>query len=156
MRSIWRGTRVKLRAVEPDDWVSFDAWNGDDFTARRSSEIGFPQSKASVKQWTEKIAASKPDNDGFRWMIENLAGEAVGTIVTHSCDRRVGSFMYGLVIGADHQRHGYAREAVQLVLRYYFEELNYQKVTVDVYDHNRASQRFHESLGFFFYVSVSS
>jgi RimJ/RimL family protein N-acetyltransferase len=56
--------------------------------------------------------------------------------------------MYGLVIAAAHQRRGYAREAVQLVLRYYFEELNYQKVTVDVYDYNEVSRRFHESLGF--------
>lgn len=148
MRSIWQGTRVRLRAVEPADWEYFFAWSDDDVTARRSSEIGFPQSREAVKQWTEKVATAKPEHDHYRWIIENLEGQAVGTILTHSCDRRVGSFMYGLVIAAEHHRRGYARDAVQLVLRYFFEELNYQKVTVDVYDYNLVSQRFHESLGF--------
>lgn len=148
MRNIWHGTRVRLRAVEPADWEHFFAWSGDDYTARRGSEIGFPQSREAVKEWAAKAAIAKPENDHFRWIIENLDGQAVGTILTHSCDRRVGSFMYGLVIAAEHQRRGYAREAVQLVLRYFFAELNYQKVTVDVYDYNLASQRFHERLGF--------
>jgi RimJ/RimL family protein N-acetyltransferase len=148
MRSIWQGTRVRLRAVEPGDWESFFAWNDDDFTARRSSEIGYPQSREAVKEWTAKVATAMPENDQFRWIIENLEGQAVGTIITHNCNRRVGSLKYGLVIAAEHHRRGYAREAVQLVLRYFFEELNYQKVTVDVYDYNLASQRFHESLGF--------
>lgn len=147
MRSIWQGARVRLRAVEPGDWESFFAWNDDD-TARRSSEISFPQSREAVKEVAAKAATAKPENDQFRWVIEDQAGQAVGTVLTHSCDRRVGSFMYGLVVAAEHQRRGYAREAVQLVLRYFFEELNYQKVTVHVYDYNLASQRFHESLGF--------
>lgn len=148
MRSSWQGKLVRLRSVEPGDWEIFAAWSGDDFTARRSSTIDFPRSRESIKQWAEQAATTKPDDDTFRWMIETLAGEAVGTILTHSCDRRVGSFMYGLVIAAEHQRQGYAREAVQLVLRYYFEELNYQKATVQVYDYNHGSQRFHERLGF--------
>lgn len=148
MRSIWQGTLVRLRAVEPADWESFFAWNDDDLTARHGYEIAFPQSRAAVKQWTEQAATAKPENDRVRWVIESREGQAVGSIVTHSCDRRVGSFMYGLTIAAEHQRRGYAREAVQLVLRYFFEELNYQKVTVDVYDFNLASRRFHESLGF--------
>ena len=148
MRSIWQGTRVRLRGVEPGDWETFAAWGGDDFTARRSFEIDFPMSREWIKQRTEKTAVARPENDCFRWLIETIDGQPVGTINTHGCDRRVGSFSYGLVIAAAHQRRGYAREAVQLVLRYYFEELNYQKVTVDVYDYNEASRRFHESLGF--------
>jgi RimJ/RimL family protein N-acetyltransferase len=148
MRSIWQGTRVNLRPVEPDDWVTFDAWNGDDFTARRSSSIGFPESKEAVRQWVAKVATAGPDNDHYRWMIENQDGQAVGTILTHTCDRRSGNFRYGLLIGAAHHRRGYAREAVDLVLRFFFEELGYQKVTVEVYDFNLPSQRFHERLGF--------
>jgi RimJ/RimL family protein N-acetyltransferase len=35
-----------------------------------------------------------------------------------------------------------------LVLRYYFQELRYQKVTVRVYSFNDASIRLHEKLGF--------
>ncbi len=42
----------------------------------------------------------------------------------------------------------YASEAIVLVLRYFFEELRYQKVTVTVYSFNAPSIRLHESLGF--------
>lgn len=148
MRSIWQGTRVKLRPVEPDDWVTFDAWNGDDFTARRSSAIGFPESKEAVRQWVARVATTAPDNDHFRWMIDIHDGQTVGTILTHSCDRRAGTFRYGLLIAAAHHRRGYAREAVHLVLRFFFEELGYQKVSAEVHDFNHGSQRFHEHLGF--------
>lgn len=148
MRSIWQGSRITLRPVEPDDWAIFDAWNDDDFSARHSSEIGFPESKAAVRQWVTTVATTPPDNDQARWIIETRDGEAAGTIVTHGCDRRVGTFRYGLVIAAAHHRRGYAREAVHLVLRYFFQERNYQKVTVEVYDFNLPSQRFHEHLGF--------
>jgi RimJ/RimL family protein N-acetyltransferase len=37
---------------------------------------------------------------------------------------------------------------VNLVLRYYFRELRYQKCTVQVYDFNDASIALHERLGF--------
>ncbi|MDQ3695614.1 MAG: GNAT family N-acetyltransferase [Chloroflexota bacterium] len=139
---------MRLRAVEPGDWETFFAWNDDDFSARHSSSITFPESREAVKRWTEQVATSEPANDRARWAIENLTGELVGTITTHTCDRRAGTFMYGLVIAAAHQHRGYAREAVQLVLRYFFEELGYQKVTVHVYDFNLPSQQFHERLGF--------
>lgn len=148
MRSIWQGARVRLRPVEPDDWIAFDTWNGDDVRARHSSAIGFPESRAAVRQWVAHAATAGPDNDHFRWMIENTDGQVVGTILTHTCDRRAGTFRYGLLIDAAHQRRGYAREAIHLVLRFFFEELGYQKVTVDVYDFNQASQRLHERLGF--------
>ena len=37
---------------------------------------------------------------------------------------------------------------MRLVLKYYFEELRYQKVTVPVHADNAASIAFHENLGF--------
>ena len=43
---------------------------------------------------------------------------------------------------------GYAREAVTLLLRYYFRELRFQKVTILIYSFNARSIRFHERFGF--------
>ena len=43
---------------------------------------------------------------------------------------------------------GYAGEAIRLVLGYFFDELGYQKCTVDVYAFNTQSVRLHEKLGF--------
>ena len=146
--SIWQGERVRLRAIEPSDWETYFAWNQDDEQARGVSNIPFPQSAEAVRQWAQQEATRKPEGDAFRFVIENETGEVVGDLTTHHCDARVGSFSYGITIRREHRRNGYAAEAITLVLRYYFQELRYQKATVSVYSFNEASARLHESLGF--------
>ena len=148
--SIWQGKRVRLRAIEPADWAVYFAWNQDDDQARGVSNIPFPQSQEAVRQWAEHEATRKPEGDAFRFVIENEHGEMVGDLTTHHCDPRVGCFSYGITIRREHRRNGYAAEAIALVLRYYFQELRYQKATVSVYSlkFNEASARLHEKLGF--------
>jgi len=148
--SIWRGHRVHLRPVEPDDWRRFAEWGRDDLVSRAAYVVGFPASQESVRRRTEQTATDEPSNDHFRWVVVPLAGddEPVGTINTHSCDRRVGSFSYGVAIASDAHGRGYGSEAIRLVLRYYFDELGYQKAQAHVYEFNDASRRLHERLGF--------
>jgi RimJ/RimL family protein N-acetyltransferase len=145
---IWEGRRVRLRGVEPADWETLYDWGHDTESSRHSYEIPFPQSRAGVRQWAEQTALSAPQNDAYRFQIENLAGELVGTLNTHTCNVHYGTFSYGLAIRAEHQRQGYASEAIVLALRYFFRELRYQKVTVEVYSFNEPSIRLHERLGF--------
>ncbi len=149
MTSIWHGSLIRLRAVEPDDWRYFFEGDEDTDFGRWTYYIPFPVSQEWAKKWTADLAAApQPANHEFRWVIENLAGEFVGTINTHGCDARVGVFHYGLAIRRAHWRKGYAREAVTLVLRYFFTELRYQKVNVEVYSFNAPSAHFHRALGF--------
>lgn len=147
-KSIWRGTRVRLRAIEPGDWTAYFAWNADDDQARSLYHVPFPQSAESVQQWAQRESARAPEDDAFRFVIENERGEVVGNLATHDCDHRFGTFSYGISIRGEERRQGYAAEAILLVLRYYFQELRYQKVTVSVCSFNEASIRLHEKLGF--------
>lgn len=144
---IWQGQRVRLRGVEPRDADVFFTWRDSDL-GRFANYVEFPHSYEATRKHFEKMATAEPKDDAFDFIIENEAGEVVGIINSHTCDRRVGSFMYGLAIGTEHRRQGYASEAIWLLLRYFFEELCYQKVTANVYSNNEASQRLHEQLGF--------
>jgi RimJ/RimL family protein N-acetyltransferase len=146
--SVWQGAHVRLRAIEPSDWEAYFAWNHDDEQARGLDAIPFPQSREAVRRWAETEATKETVGDDFRFVIENEAGAIVGDITTHHCDRRAGTFAYGVSIRREHRGKGYASEAVALVLRHYFEELRYQKVTVGVYSLNEPSIRLHEKLGF--------
>jgi RimJ/RimL family protein N-acetyltransferase/ADP-ribose pyrophosphatase YjhB (NUDIX family) len=146
--NLWAGQLVRLRAVEPRDWEAFHANDLDTESQRNGWSIQFPRSEAASKEWAEREAKAEPLGDNVRFAIENLQGELVGTLNTHSCNPRAGTFSYGLVIFRPHWRKGYAREAIQIVLRYYFGELRYQKVNAQVYSFNEASARLHESLGF--------
>lgn len=146
--NIWQGERVRLRAIELEDWEIFNQWDLDSETARDCYHIPFPKSQEAARKWAHELSLAEPQNDVFRFVIENLAGEVVGTLNTHGCDARNGTFRYGLAIRSEYQRQGYASEAIRLVLHYFFQELRYQKVIVDIYAFNQASLKLHERLGF--------
>ena len=146
--NFWQGQVVRLRSIEPSDIQHFIRWNLNSERARYIDFVWPPVSQVSLMEWVEVQSRRKLEDDSFHWIIEVNDRTAVGSISTHDCNSRVGTFSYGVDIAPEHQRKGYAREAIRLVLKYYFEELRYQKVTVPVHSDNEASLRLHERLGF--------
>lgn len=146
--NFWQGEKIRLRAIEPSDVECFIYWNLDSERARKLDFVWSPQSKTSLQAWVDEQSRRKMENDTFHWIIENNDAIPVGSISTHDCNPRYGTFSYGIDIASEHQRKGYAREAIRLLLKYYFEELRYQKVTVPVHSDNEPSIRLHEALGF--------
>ncbi|OBZ07765.1 MULTISPECIES: GNAT family N-acetyltransferase [Bacillales] len=148
IKNIWSGRKVRLRAIVPADWEWFHQNDYDSECARASDMVHFPRSEDGTKAWAEHQAAKAPDGDNVMLAIETLEGELVGSISTHSCDPRYGTFKYGTAIFREHWRKGYAAEAIMILLRYYFEELRYQKVTAHIYAFNEGSIALHKRLGF--------
>jgi RimJ/RimL family protein N-acetyltransferase len=146
--NFWQGELVRLRGVEPSDAAVFFAWNADGEMARALDFVWPPVSQAQVAREVEEQSQRKLEHDSFTWVVEDASGMAVGSIRTHTCNPRNGTFSYGVSIAREHQRKGYATDAIGLVLRYYFQELRYQKVNAQVHGHNRASMALHEKLGF--------
>jgi RimJ/RimL family protein N-acetyltransferase len=144
----WVGASIRLRAIEPPDWETYFAWNQDDEMARSLYAIPLPQSREAVKRWAEQESIQKPEGDDFRFILEEKTGVVVGDLTIHGCQRRSGTFAYGISVKKEHRRKGYATEAIILALRYYFQELRYQKVNATVNDFNEPSVRLHEKLGF--------
>ena len=149
MPNIFQGQLVRLRAVEITDWEVHYQWNLLETDAGRfGDEIWFPQSREAVRTWAEQEAQRGIENDEFRFQIERLDGALVGTINTHSVNRRCGTFGYGVAIMPQHRRCGFAAESIRLVLDYYFHERRFQKANAEVYGFNEPSIRLHERLGF--------
>ncbi len=143
--NFWRGEKVRLRAIEQRD-LDDPPEEPDSWIERANSEIGFPV-------WREReqtdFAALREQKDGaFFWQIDNLEGVNVGCIGTFECDARVGAFKYFIIIKRPFWRRGYGSDAIKIVLRYYFRELRYQKVTSNIHAFNEPSLRLHEKLGF--------
>ncbi|MBN1284633.1 MAG: GNAT family N-acetyltransferase [Anaerolineae bacterium] len=147
-KNVWEGKLVRLRAVEPEDWQFHFEWNQLSEMSRSLDQVWFPQSRAAVRQWAEETALKRPEGDCFHLEIETLDGRLVGCISAHSCNPRAGTFSYGVAIAPQYQRRGYASEAVRLVLRYFFQELRYQKVNASVHDFNAPSIQMHVRMGF--------
>ncbi len=146
--SYWEGVNIKLRALEPTDAEFFFQLQQDTERNRLLDFLHPPHSRAALEDWVREKAKREFKNDAFQWLIETLAGDPVGSIATQTCNSRDGTFSYALDVAREHQRRGYAGEAIVMVLRYYFQELRYQKVNVATQSDNAATIALHEHLGF--------
>ncbi|MFC9279120.1 GNAT family N-acetyltransferase [Streptomyces collinus] len=153
MASSWTGERVRLRAIEPDDWSAFKRLADEE--GRPGSRLDLPRSAESLRVWAQEqaVAGSGDDrtrlDDRFRLVVESTAaGEWVGTVGTHHTSPRSGRFEFDVAIAADHRRQGYATEALVLLLRFMFAERRYHKCLATVFAHNEASLALTRRLGF--------
>lgn len=148
MPNFWQSNQIRLRAIEPTDAETFHHWNEDSDRARFLDFLWPPASLAATIAWTAEASKKRLENDAYHWLIETLDPIAVGSIASHDCDPHSGVFSYGIDIAPEFRRKGYASQAISLVLRYYFDQLRYQKCTVQVHSDNLASLALHEKLGF--------
>jgi RimJ/RimL family protein N-acetyltransferase len=148
MSNLFQGRLVRLRATEVNDWENLLKWGADTDSAWLLDHIWFPSSQEQLQTFVEEQAKRHSQDDTFQFQIERLDGEFVGTLNTHTVDKRCGTFRYGIAVLPPHRRAGVATEAVRLVLRYYFRERRYQKVNAEMWSFNTSSIRLHEHLGF--------
>jgi RimJ/RimL family protein N-acetyltransferase len=148
MPDTWSGDKVRLRAWEPADWQAEQRWSRDWEGQRTDYRVQFPRSDRAIEQQAKDFALERPEGDKVKLVVALLDGTAIGVLTTDNCSQVDGRFSYGVYIEPEQRRHGYAAEAIVLLLRYYFDELRYQKANAVVFDFNEASARLQEKLGF--------
>ncbi|GHE42555.1 N-acetyltransferase [Streptomyces longispororuber] len=147
MTSFWAGKRVRLRGIEPEDWTAFMRFVVDE--ERLGDLLQPPRSAENFRTWAKEQAVAKSDGDGFGLAIEAVGtGEIVGAVGSHHADPRAGWFEYGITMGAEHRRKGFAAEAVVMLLRFMFAERRYHRCQARIFAHNEASLALHRRLGF--------
>lgn len=148
--SIWVGDKIHLRCYEPAD-VEFEISLDDSIDQRSGWKVFPPRSSAAQKAFVEEASLAKPEGDAvqLRLAIARREDDAiVGSVNTHSIDMINGTFMFGVAVGAEHKGHGYAAEAVLLLMRYMFDERRFQKCWSGLWAYNAASAALHRKLGF--------
>ncbi|MGW7529652.1 GNAT family N-acetyltransferase [Streptomyces sp. NPDC054783] len=147
MTSFWTGKHIRLRGIEPDDWTGFMRFAEDE--EQLGDLLNPPRSAEGFRAWAREQATAAPDGDRFQLAVEAVdTGELVGAVGSYHADPRSGWFEYGLTIGADHRRKGYAAEAAVLLLRFMFAERRYHKCEARIFAHNEPSLALHRRLGF--------
>lgn len=144
----WQGKNIRLRAVEPEDGEFFFESLCDDSIQKYVSDIRIPMSLQACKNWAVNEAEKGNDRESTTLVIEDNNHNKVGMIDPHSEDRRVGVFTCGIWIKPEFHNKGYATEAVTLVLKFYFEQLGYQKFNSRVHSYNYPSIKLNEKMGF--------
>lgn len=148
----WTGELVRLRTITEADWDRFHSFDADTEGARNGYFIHFPQSPEAARAWAAGEAAIRqsPDHDHYRFAIEALEPGVglVGSMNVHEADRVHRRFAYGISLGAEYRRRGYASDALRILLRHYFDELGYHRVRAMVYAFNEPSIALHQRFGF--------
>nr|WP_225954071.1 GNAT family protein [Kibdelosporangium phytohabitans] len=136
-----------MRGIEPSDWEAFRRFDENSADMRAADMMYPPRSAEGYRRWTEEQSTRDPEGEEFMLAIE-ANGVLVGSLSTSGTDRLAGRFSYGVSVGDEHKRRGYASEAVVLLMAYMFAERRYHKCEISIYSVNEPSIRLHEELGF--------
>ncbi len=148
-KNMFEGDLVRLRAIRSADGPALHAANDDTDAQRSGYFIPWPQGPERDDSWAEEKAKKTNDGDNVHLAIESLeSGALVGTINAHGCEPVHRTFEYGIALFREHWGRDYAADAIRILLRYMFDERNYQKASAIVYAFNEKSIRMHEKLGF--------
>jgi RimJ/RimL family protein N-acetyltransferase len=134
------GRKVRLREIDAADHhklVRFDR------EAARIPRIG------RYQHWAAHRADVAEIDDDAQFAIETLHSRMlVGSMWTVRTDPHAGRFSYGIGIGPQHRRCGYASDAITTLLAHMFGERRYRTCEVGIHGLNVASRTLHGGLGF--------
>jgi RimJ/RimL family protein N-acetyltransferase len=138
--------RLRLDALRDEDASALFAYRGDPAVSRYQGWK--PASVADAAKFIGAQQSVAPDTRGTWWQRAirlRDSGELIGDLGLHFVDG--GTVELGISLAPAHQRHGYAREAVEVMLDFVFGGLRKQRVFAQVDPRNFMCMRLLEGLG---------
>ncbi len=142
------GEKVRLRPVEREDLPRFVRWFGD-AEVRRHLSVYLPLSLVQEERWFERLTERLESGREVVLAIDTLDGVHIGNSGLHAIDWKNRSAELGIVIGEkDYWDRGCGTDAVRLLLRLAFGEMNLHRVYLRVDEDNLRGIRCYEKCGF--------
>ncbi|RKP56829.1 N-acetyltransferase [Cohnella endophytica] len=143
------GQRIMLREYRNDDLPWIRRWvNDPEIVCHLSDIFLYPHPEQSTEAFLDAMLEGSSDSRGF--VIADPETEAyIGQVNLDTIDwkNRVGTV--GIVIGSlDQMGMGYGTEAMKLLIRFAFREMNLNRLELQVYDFNERAIRSYLSCGF--------
>jgi RimJ/RimL family protein N-acetyltransferase len=145
MTNLFKGKFLKLTSIRPEDAAIMASWEeNSDYLRNLDTDIAFPHTISELEE--EKERSSNSTYFRLRTIEDDTL---IGFVVIHSIEwnNRVGSLAIGIG-DPNYQNKGFGSEALQLILRYAFHELNLHRVGLDVIGYNGRAIRAYEKAGF--------
>jgi RimJ/RimL family protein N-acetyltransferase len=143
-----RGPRIYLRAIETDDLNRCHSWINDEGVTGTLA-INEPHSLLREASWVERVARSQDPSELALAICLSEGDRHIGNCGLHGIDMKSRTASLGLFIGeADCRGQGYGTEVVRTLCVYAFDELNLNKIRLDVYAFNEGAIRTYEKVGF--------
>ena len=143
-RPALEGSLVRLRAREEEDLERLnEMFNDPDVLA--GLMVVFPQPFEGIHEW---VQGTRSLDDQIHFVIETLAGESVGICGLQNIDARARHALLGIWVGKPYWDRGLGTDAVRVLCRFAFHQMNLQRITLHVYEPNERARRAYEKVGF--------
>jgi len=137
------GPRVTLRPLTRADLDQMASWRP--FEDPLFAQANWPRRSGSeLDRW---YARNSQNPQRLLYAVVAESGQIIGSITLRERNGRC-SARLGVTLGADYVDQGYGTEALALFLDYYFEELGFEKLVLDVSGFNQRAIRVYRKLGF--------
>ncbi len=146
--TLLRGSRIRLTALTQSDLPTVVQWHQNpEFLRLFDALPAYPKTEAALAQWLDDTHKA---TDAFLFAVRSLdSDELIGYVELNGIlwTHRVSGV--SIAIGEAKQwGKGYGYEAMQLVLRFAFDELNLHRVQLTVFSYNERAIALYEKLGF--------
>jgi RimJ/RimL family protein N-acetyltransferase len=148
MQELFRGERVRLAAVTEEDLELLARWRADSIFLRLyDAEVAMPKTETQLRKWLDE---RQTNPTAYLFGIRLLGDDRLighcdvdGIAWTH----RAGWISIGIG-DADDRGRGYGAEALRMLLRFAFHELNLHRVQLTVFSYNTRAITTYQGLGF--------
>ncbi|MCX6223229.1 MAG: GNAT family protein [Bacteroidia bacterium] len=145
----WQGTRIRLRAIEPEDEDILFNWENDQKIWQISNTLT-PFSRHILRKYLDQAHLDIFQAKQLRLVIEAIEpNKPVGLIDLFDFDPHHQRAGIGILIGdAAEWGKGYAKEALKILLKYVFTVLLLNQVYCSIDESNTASLNLFKNAGF--------
>ena len=140
------GNKVYLRNIEKEDVEILKILVNDKDVSTNVVGWSRPISAMEHEMW---FANLKNDNS-FRYIISCVddKNKAYGTAIISRIDWKNRNCSIDIKLLKDFQGSGYGSETIQLLKDYIFNELNMNRISINILEYNKASIKLFEKMGF--------
>ncbi|WP_048601576.1 GNAT family N-acetyltransferase [Rubeoparvulum massiliense] len=146
---MYTGEKIGLRDVREEDVLrAWELVNDPDVKRYLHPGIPFPIPLHEEKEWLHRQSAF--NNDGkYNFAIELLeSGEYIGGCGVNQVDWKNRYAVVGIFLGKPYWNKGYGTDAMNVLVRFIFEQMNMNKVQLFTYAFNPRAIRSYEKCGF--------
>jgi RimJ/RimL family protein N-acetyltransferase len=136
---------VRLRPTEERDLPKFVEWLGDREVTRWLAAMDSPPTLADEFEWYQ---GRREDPDSVMWSIETLDGRLAGNVELRMAPRAKRAEMGIAIQDKSLWSQGLGTDALRLVLRYAFDDLELNRVELTTDEENARAIRCYEKCGF--------
>jgi RimJ/RimL family protein N-acetyltransferase len=152
-RSLFEGELVRLTAAVSEDTPErFAAWSNDaEYLRLVSIRPALPTTISAMRhEVDEYIESEEIEHDVFEFLVRPRADDRlIGFVALSHIRWNNGDAMLSISIGdRAYWGRGYGTDAVRVLLRFAFTELNLHRVTLGVFEYNERARRAYEKAGF--------